>query len=214
MSAVENHCSDCGARLPRGQGLCAGCGAGQASAEPPQDEKIEMSPSSLTARDYSVIERILVRRAADDPWLALIARAKLASARLVPASAGAASVGSRVVFRIEGGVLQQRTLTDADRRDGNTSSAELAVATPLGLALLGMKPGDLAVLPGRDGVRRRAWIETVESPSAESADLSRTRPRAMAAAPAPKVVPLRPRANRGPGKDWPSGPGSPGPSAA
>jgi len=233
MSAVHNLCIDCGALIDPGEMLCGGCGAGGMAMTGEMvrpDRQFRMEPSCLTARDYGLIEAFLAERAERDPWMAAIARAKLATARIAAAEPGMVTLNSRMTFRIDGGTPQQRTLVhwEHDIVMGRT----LSVATPLGLALLGMRVGESAVLHSRDGSIRQVVLKAIEyQPEAvreaqgsgyrevpaalDAKDGARPRGDGVAHAPqAAEIIPLRPRRPHGPGKDWPPGPGSPGPSAA
>lgn len=227
MPVIHNLCIDCGALIHMGEILCGGCNTASTRETPrvageptPCAEHLpgasgdfEVPPAALTARDYGLVERFLAERAVRDPFMAALARAKLAAARIAQVGPEVATLNSRVSFTIDGGPRQHRTLVHWDH--DIVTGVTLAIATPLGLGLLGLRVGARAVLHGRDGSRRGLMLRAIEyQPEAVREDQAARSGASSLAPAAADIIPLKPRRPRGPAKDWPPGPDSPGPSAA
>ncbi|MBZ9760087.1 nucleoside-diphosphate kinase [Mesorhizobium sp. CA8] len=116
----------------------------------------------LTAKDFSVIEAMLMRRRAfADPVTPMLER-KLADSRVVATGAvepDLATLNSRVIFRVGGGSSQTRTLVQAEASAPVGSG--LPVASWLGLCLLGMRAGQSALAERPDGPAEEVLLEDV-----------------------------------------------------
>lgn len=110
------------------------------------------NPGMLATRDRYVLEKLLQDRApAEKEWLALLHR-KLAARHLpvgVPLPAGLATIDSRVSFRAANGFAGTRTLCLAGTYA--PGSAFLPVTTLYGLALLGLREGEVMDFDRPDG---------------------------------------------------------------
>jgi regulator of nucleoside diphosphate kinase len=106
----------------------------------------------LTAKDFAVIEAMLMRRRAFADPIAPMLERKLAESRVIATGAvepDLATLNSRVIFRVGGGSSQTRTLVQAEASAPVGSG--LPVATWHGLCLLGMKAGQSALCERPDG---------------------------------------------------------------
>ncbi|MER8826075.1 nucleoside-diphosphate kinase [Mesorhizobium sp. M0938] len=116
----------------------------------------------LTIKDFSVLEAILARRRAfADPIVPMLEH-KLSHARIVPIDSvepNVVTLNSRVVFRIDSGPSETRTLVQNEMRGPVGSS--LPVTTRRGLCMLGMAQGETALVEQPDGRRELMLIDTV-----------------------------------------------------
>ncbi|MFC3165478.1 hypothetical protein [Ciceribacter thiooxidans] len=110
------------------------------------------NPGMLAMRDRYVLEKLLQDRPpAEKEWLALLRR-KLATRCLpegAPIPAGLATIDSRVSFRAANGFAGTRTLCLAGTYA--PGSAFLPVTTLYGLALLGLREGEVMGFDRPDG---------------------------------------------------------------
>lgn len=111
-----------------------------------------MSKTYLTVKDHLLIEAYLERHKDRDPIVVAIARAKLSNARVVftqDVPADVVTLNSRVRYRLDGGPAQMRqpVLWGQPLVQGLT----IPITAPLGMALLGLRPGQTLPLPRRDG---------------------------------------------------------------
>ena len=116
----------------------------------------------LTTRDHSIVEAMHQRRiASGDAILPLLGR-KLAEATVVDVDQVAADIvtlNSRVVFRVDGGTPETRTLVRQE--DRGLIGSNLPVSTPRGLALLGMSEGQQAIVERIGGGQETLLVEKV-----------------------------------------------------
>jgi len=116
----------------------------------------------LTTKDLAVLEVMLERwRAFADPVVRML-EDKLANAGVVPIDAvepDIVTLNSRVVFRIDAGPAETRTLVRNEGRGPVGSS--LSVATRRGLCMLGMAEGQTAAIVQADGRRESIQIKAV-----------------------------------------------------
>jgi transcription elongation GreA/GreB family factor len=77
--------------------------------------------------------------------------------------AGYVTLGSRVTFRVNDEVTLSRILVHWD--EFMIPGLELSLATPWGIALLGMSAGSEAPVYWRDGLAEMIKVEAVEAPS-------------------------------------------------
>jgi regulator of nucleoside diphosphate kinase len=116
----------------------------------------------LTTKDHSILKVMLERRiASSDPILPLL-RQKLAEATVVATDSVAADVStlnSRVVFRVNGGAPETRTLVEQD--SGGLVGLNLPITTARGLAMLGMRENDEVVVERGTGEQELILVEKV-----------------------------------------------------
>ncbi|MEI9431197.1 nucleoside-diphosphate kinase [Mesorhizobium sp. Cs1299R1N3] len=116
----------------------------------------------LTTKDFALLEVMLGRRRAlADPIVRMIEE-KLSNAGVVPIEsieADIVTLNSRVVFCVDAGVAETRTLVQSEIRGPVGSS--LSVATRRGLCMVGMAQGQTASLEHPDGRRELIRIKAV-----------------------------------------------------
>ncbi len=116
----------------------------------------------LTTKDLAVLEVMLERRRAfADPIVRMLEH-KLANAGVVSIDAvepDVVTLNSRVVFSIDAGPVETRTLVQNEGRGPVGSS--LSLATRRGLCMLGMAEGQTAVIEQSDGRRESIRIKAV-----------------------------------------------------
>lgn len=106
----------------------------------------------LTAKDSTYLQSLLKSKDRDEDFLDLV-RNKLDSATLLldhTIDPRIATIESRVAFTVGGGFVEERVLTRDEK--GSTLARALPVTTPRGLALLGLKEGDVFSLRKPNGV--------------------------------------------------------------
>lgn len=111
-----------------------------------------MSRTYLTVKDHLLIEAYLERHTDRDPVVVAIARAKLSNARVVftqDVPADVATLNSRVRYRLDGGPVQMRQPVHWGQPP--VQGLTIPISAPLGMALLGLRPGQTLPLPRRDG---------------------------------------------------------------
>lgn len=116
---------------------------------------------TLTAKDFTLLEAMHERLPAGDP-LAQILKRKIDGATVMfpdDAPAHVATLGSRLLFREDGGEPQTRILADdaAPAPDGRC----VPVTTALGLALVGLAEGQSFSYADADGDVRSVRLEAV-----------------------------------------------------
>lgn len=171
-------------------------------------------PAVLTTMDYMVLESMLERGGNAH---AGELRRKLASAVVVlPAEIDPeiVTLNCRVVFRLDGGAREERMLVAYPRE--HVTGLTLPVASPLGLALLGMKVGQHATVRRPDGKLEGLTVEQVIYQPEAHLRARRSDPARATASPRQQgsvtVVRLSPRAR--PRLVPTLGDDDPGPSAA
>ena len=116
----------------------------------------------LTTKDFAVLEVMLMRRRAfADPIVPML-EGKLAESSVVSVGAvepEVATLSSRVVFRVDDGPAETRTLLQGEASAPVGSG--LPVGTWRGLCLLGMTAGQSALVERPDGRSERILLEDV-----------------------------------------------------
>jgi regulator of nucleoside diphosphate kinase len=115
----------------------------------------------LTARDRLFLESLLLDPRHADDYLHLL-RHKLETANVVPTElvpARIATVDSRIAFSVGGGTAEQRVLSRDEK--SSTHGLSLPVTTMRGLALLGLKEGDIYPLRKPNGIIEPLRLEKV-----------------------------------------------------
>ncbi|RWE00138.1 nucleoside-diphosphate kinase [Mesorhizobium sp.] len=168
----------------------------------------------LTAKDFAVLEAMLMRRRAfADASVPMLER-KLAESSIVPIGMiepDVATLNSRVIFRVDNGPVEMRTLVLGDASAPVGSS--LPVGTWRGLCLLGMRIGQSALIKRPDGSGESILLEDV----AYQPEAARRAARNVAAGRRPHGLRLVHSATRplgGAGKIRQTEGDDPGPSAA
>ncbi|MDF3209383.1 nucleoside-diphosphate kinase [Mesorhizobium sp. M7A.F.Ca.US.014.04.1.1] len=116
----------------------------------------------LTTKDFAVLEIMLERRRAfADPIVPML-EDKLSKAEVVAMDSVGSDIvtlNSRLVFRVDAGPAQTRTLVQNEVRGPVGSS--LSIMTRRGLCMLGMAEGQTAWIEQADGRRESVLIATV-----------------------------------------------------
>lgn len=105
----------------------------------------------ITPRDLDVLQSVLGRMVGNEP-LAVALRLKLQQSRVVPTEALAPDVvtlGSHVRYRIGDGPLAEGILVSDQLFD--SASGHISLASPRGLAMLGLWAGTSIDIPGEAG---------------------------------------------------------------
>lgn len=119
------------------------------------------STVQLTAKDHVFLESLLLAGRNTDAYLALL-RHKLETAAVVPTElirARVATIDSRIAFSVGGGTAEQRVLSRDEK--SATHGLSLPITTMRGLALLGMKEGDVYPLRKENGIIEPLRLEKV-----------------------------------------------------
>lgn len=106
----------------------------------------------LTAKDSAYLQSLLNSKDQDEDFLALLRR-KLENANLMldhTVDRRVATIDSRVEISIGGGFTEERILT-RDEKASNPGNA-LPITTPRGLALLGLREGEVFPLRKPNGI--------------------------------------------------------------
>ncbi|HRN89739.1 hypothetical protein [Hyphomicrobium sp.] len=106
----------------------------------------------ITAKDSAYLQSLLNSKDQDEDYLALL-RGKLENANLLldhTVDRRVATIDSRVEISIGGGFTEERLLT-RDEKASNPGNA-LPITTPRGLALVGLKEGDVFPLRKPNGI--------------------------------------------------------------
>ncbi|MDX8453421.1 nucleoside-diphosphate kinase [Mesorhizobium sp. VK9D] len=116
----------------------------------------------LTAKDFAVLEAMLMRRRAFADPIAPMLERKLAASSVIATAAvepDLATLDSRVIFRVGGGSSETRTLVRAEASAPVGSG--LPVGTWRGLCLLGMSAGQSTLAERPDGRTEPILLEDV-----------------------------------------------------
>lgn len=129
-----------------------------------------MTSLQLTAKDHAFLEHLL-HAAKDDALYHQLLERKLEMAIVVPTESldpNTATIGSTIVFKVGGGSSEERVLTRHEHMAAITAAVPLPVTTARGLALLGLRAGDLFALRTRSGVIEPLHLESVRLPNTET----------------------------------------------
>lgn len=105
------------------------------------------SACRLTSKDFSILEVMLERRIASGDAIVPLLRDKIANANVTLVDSidmNVATLNSRVMFRINGGPAETRTLVQNEVRD--MVGVALPITTLRGLAMLGLSEGQSALI--------------------------------------------------------------------
>lgn len=115
----------------------------------------------LTAKDHLFLESLLADGRNTDAYLQLL-RHKLETATVVPNElihARTATIDSRIAFSVGGGSAEQRVLSRDEK--SATHGLSLPITTLRGLALLGLKEGNVYPLRKENGIIEPLRLEKV-----------------------------------------------------
>jgi regulator of nucleoside diphosphate kinase len=116
----------------------------------------------LTSKDHAILEVMHERSSALGEPIAPMLREKLAGARVVlrdEVHPDVVTLNSRVLFNVDGGVKQTRIVVQGELRA--LVGMTIPLATPLGIALLGLSPGQAATIERADGTLETVHLERV-----------------------------------------------------
>jgi hypothetical protein len=141
-------------------------------------------PSVLGAWDFAVLTAFVNSAGESHGFAAGMLQRKLISARVVPIDELApdvVTINSRVVFSVDGGPFETRTLVHWHREPD--VGLTLPVTIPLSIAMLGHKAGDTVCYAQRDGSHWSVTILDVpyQPAAARRRRLSWLQPRSVAA---------------------------------
>ena len=116
----------------------------------------------LTSKDFSILEVMLERRIASGEAILPLLKCKVANASVVLVDSiepNVATLNSRVMFRINGGQAETRTLVQSDVRD--MVGVAMPITTMRGLALLGLAEGQSVLIERSTGMTDLILLEKV-----------------------------------------------------
>src|SRR5690606_35640488 len=150
----------------------------------------------LASCDHARLRALARRLASISDTVAEALAAKLEACRVVPPDAvppAVATLGARIIFAVEGRAPEARMLVMPEEH--REARRTLSVATPLGLALLGLAAGQRAEATERGGRRLALRLLAVDLPRAAGrGEASPIQPRAGGVPPdtPPRPDPPRP----------------------
>jgi regulator of nucleoside diphosphate kinase len=170
VTSVISICVMCGDAVAAPVEVCYACNTAAVPATPSWSVAAPDTPV-LTVRAFAVLERFArLRLRPNDPVSAALL-AKLDRSTIFPIDAIASNVatlGSRVVFSVDGGPPEARVLVLPARH--SSAGWTLPVTTPHGLALLGHAPGARVLAIRRDGAAETLRLLAVaDQPEAAAA---------------------------------------------
>lgn len=128
------------------------------------------SPIVIGENDHARLASLADAIATRSEELADTLASELDRARVVPdrrVPANVIRIGSTAVWRTENGEERRGTLVLPAEAD--ISSGKVSVLTPVGIALLGLSPGQTMEWTARDGRLHALTVLTVEAPAVEDA---------------------------------------------
>jgi regulator of nucleoside diphosphate kinase len=168
-------CTVCGNAVAASVKVCYACDTAVAPATPSARGAVGGRPT-LSVCDFTALERFarLRLRLTGPVYAALLS--KLEQSRMLPVDAAVpdvASLGSRVVFSVDGGQAEARVLVLPTQH--SPAGWTLPVTTPRGLALLGHVPGTVvtAVRQGGAAESLRLLAVTYQPDAAAAAEVLR-----------------------------------------
>ena len=180
MTFQVSICSVCGNAVAASGKVCYACDTAVAPAAASAGGPT-IGASVLSVRDFTALERFARLRLSPVGAAYAALLAKLEQSRMLPIDAvvsDIASLGSRVVFSVDGNAAQGRVLVLPSRH--SPSGWTLPVTTPRGLALLGQAPGAVVTATCRDGTAETLRLIAVTHERDEAAADDGVRDRRMA----------------------------------
>ena len=174
MNFIVSICAVCGNAIAARTSVCYACDTAVPSATVSVQGATAGAPV-LSVRDFTALERFARFQLSPTGPVHDALLSKLEQSRMLPADAvmpDVASLGSRVVFAVEGGRAQGRVLVLPTQH--SPAGWTLPVTTPRGLALLGHLPGTVVTAIRRDGTAEslRLLAVTYQPDAAAGADAS------------------------------------------
>lgn len=159
----------------------------------------------LTGKDRAIVEAMLERRIASGDAILPLLRQKLEQASVVPVGAvgpGVVTLNSRVIFRINGGPAETRTIVQQENR--SLVGLNLPISTMRGLAMLGLSEGHKVSVERADGASETILVERVlyQPEAARRQVAERMRAPAAPARPALRLVHSAESAVQPLGENW------------
>lgn len=186
MALIISICDFCGTAVTALVETCYACdtaGARAMTTALRPDGALDATGAVLTVRDFAALERFARLRLLPDDPAARALLGKLDGSRIVRVDAvdpDVATLGSRVVFAVDGGQPEARVLVLPTQHAA--AGWTLPVTAPQGLALLGRTAGDVVAATRRDGAAERLYLlDVLHQPEAVMRDEG-GRPRSIAAA--------------------------------
>lgn len=175
MSEIRNVCASCGTSLAAPEQRCPHCGAPMTghprslfrvvtgvAATPMQERSDDAGEVILSSRDFMLLETLVSLQLPAEDAIAQRLREKLARSHVVAPTLlppGVVTLGSRMVFSLDGAPVESRVLVLPD--GPSLYGWSLSVTTPRGLAMLGARAGTTVLAERRDGCIERIAIHTV-----------------------------------------------------
>lgn len=120
----------------------------------------------ISENDYSRLDRLAAAAAermpeASDELLAELDRARIVSDTAFPADA--VRMGSTVEFKPDTGAA--RTVSLVFPEEADIAEGKISILTPIGTALIGLKPGQSITWQARDGRQHELTVLSVRQPA-------------------------------------------------
>jgi regulator of nucleoside diphosphate kinase len=168
-----------------------------------------MTSLQLISKDHVYLETLLHAQQRDTPFSQLLRR-KLETAEVVLPElldSQTATIDSQITFSVGGGSSEHRVLTRQEQDRAPGPAVPLPVTTMRGLALLGLKAGDIFALRTESGIIEPLRLEKVIQPLQWSLGRQK-KDKSVVAFPPPTAAMRHPAPTTGPEDD------DPGPQAA
>lgn len=178
MSEMTKICASCGTPFAAPEQRCAHCGTPVTdqprslfrvvtgvAATPVQERSDDANEVILSSRDFMLLETLVSLQLPAEDAIARRLREKLACSHVVAPTSlppGLVTLGSRVVFSVEGAPVESRVLVLPD--GPSLYGWSLSVTTPRGVAMLGARAGTTVLADRRDGGIERIAIHTAAYP--------------------------------------------------
>jgi len=121
--------------------------------------------------DYKRLTSLAAGALSRIPEVAEVLQAEMERSRVVPASSVPADVvqmGSTVEFKSDS--AQQRRVTLVFPGEADIAENKISILTPIGAALIGLKPGQSITWTARDGRQHELTVVSVEQPALPGSD--------------------------------------------
>ncbi|MCO6417650.1 hypothetical protein JYK14_15990 [Siccirubricoccus sp. KC 17139] len=151
MTFQVSICAVCGNAVAAPADICYACDTAAAPATA-SSRPITVGTPVLSVRDFTALERFARLRLSPTGVVYAALLTKLEQSRMLPVDAAVpsiASLGSRVVFSVDGGTAEGRVLVLPPQH--SPAGWTLPVTAPHGLALLGHAAGAAVTAIRRDG---------------------------------------------------------------
>lgn len=174
MTLIISLCGLCGGAVAASVEICYACntaGARFAATASQSSSTVNFTGAVLTVRDFGVLERFARLQLPPDDPDARALFGMLDDSRIVGVDAvgpDVATLGSRIVFAVNGGQPEARVLVLPTRHAA--AGWTLAVTASRGLALLGRAAGSVVAAKRRDGSAERLHLlDVLQQPQAVEA---------------------------------------------